>query len=164
MQIQKTARAIMSVAVLTVSGCTCTSDGLELDAPAKDRRSDISVEWRSVDGFAGTMTATVADGRAYSGSYLAITPDVRADQLAPLWEGWTASRGWRSWHPETGPDFFETYDGMVLANLGTARGDRLRCRFQLDFPSLGMNGGGAGECQYSGGRTVDADFSAGRAD
>lgn len=160
-QIQQAAVVIMSVAVLAMSGCAITSDGLELDA-THDRRADMFIDWQDLDGFAGTMTATAADGLTYSGSYLQITPDVRHDQLAPLWEGWKASRGWRSWSAENGPALLETYDGMVLANLGTASGDRMRCRFRLDFPSLGMDGGGAGKCQFLGGRTVHADLLADR--
>jgi hypothetical protein len=163
-QIQFVASVVLSVAVLAMGGCTCTSDGLELESPSEDKRADISIEWDGIDGFAGTMTATVADGRAYSGSYLLITPDARPDQLAPLWEGWDASRGWRSWHQQTGSGFVETYDGLVLANLDAMRGDRMRCRFLLDFPSLGIDGGGAGKCQFFGGKTIDVEFSAGRAD
>jgi hypothetical protein len=53
---------------------------------------------------------------------------------------------------------------MVLANLDAVRGDRLRGRFLLDCPSLGIDGGGAGKGQVFGGRTIDVDFSAGRAD
>ena len=163
-QIQKAAVAIVSVAVLAMYGCTCTSDGLELDASGDDGRADILIEWHDVDAFAGTMTATVANGIAYLGPYLLITPDARADQLAPLREGWNGKGGWQSWSQEPAKDFLETYDGMVIANLGTENGGRMRCRFQLDFPSLGMSGGGSGKCQFFGGKTVAAEFSAGRAD
>jgi hypothetical protein len=135
-----------------------------LDATVNDRPAEVSIEWHSADGLAGTMTATAADGRAYSGAYLQITPEARSDQLAPLWDGWNASRGWRAWHEESGAAFVETYDDMVLANLSAASGDRVRCYFQLDFPSLGMNGGGAGKCQFFGGRTIDAAFLPGRTD
>ena len=160
MQIQKTAIVVMSIAALAMYGCTCTSDGLELDAPS--RQADISIEWHGLDGFTGMMTATSTDGLAYSGSYLQVTPSVRTDQLAPLWEGWKPSRGWRSWSEEDRPALLETYDGMVLANLGSASGDRMRCRFRLDFPSLGMDGGGTGKCQFFGGRTIAVDLSAER--
>jgi len=159
-QIQKAAVGFMSVAVLAMCGCASTSDGLELEAAGNDRQADISIEWHGAGGFSGTMTATVAGGRSYEGTYLQITPDARPEQLAPLWEGWNDSRGWRSWRQETGSAFLETYDGMVLANLGTAHGDRMRCRFQLDFPTLGMDGGGTGKCQFLGGRTIDADLLA----
>jgi hypothetical protein len=160
-QIRKAAVVVMSIAVLAMYGCTCTSDGLELDAPS-NARADIFIDWHTLDGFTGTMTATAADGPAYSGPYLQVTPGVRSDQLAPLWEGWKPGRGWRSWSDEDRPALLETYDGMVLANLSSESCDRMRCRFRLDFPSLGMDGGGAGKCQLFGGRTIDAALSAER--
>jgi hypothetical protein len=164
LQIRRTRLAVLSAAVLAVCGCTCTSDGLELNLPDTDSRAELSFEWRSIDAMAGTMTATAADGHAYSGPYRKITPDARSDQLAPLWEGWKDTRGWTSWRPENASAFMKVYDGMVLADLRTAHGERMRCRFELDFPSLGMSGGGAGKCQFPGGTTTDAVFSGGRAD
>jgi len=158
MQIHKVASGILPVAVLAVYGCTFTSDGLELRLDDEEQRSDISIEWHSVDGDGGLMSATISDGRAYQGAYLQITPDARNDQLAFLWEGWGASRGWRSWSSETVPAFVKTYDGMVLANLSAAGGDRMRCRFQLESRSRGMAGGGTGDCQLLGGRTIHATF------
>jgi len=154
----------MSVAALAMCGCTFTSDGLEMRLSSEAQPPDISIAWHGIDAAAGIMSATVSDGGAYAGRYLTITPEARTEQLAPLWEGWGDSRGWRSWSQETGTAFVKTYDGMVLANLSTTRGDRMRCRFELESPSLGMNGGGAGKCQLAGGKTMDADFSAGRED
>jgi hypothetical protein len=104
------------------------------------------------------MSAMISDGRTYQGTYLRITPDARSDQLALLWEGWDASHGWRSWSSETASGFVKTYEGMVLANLRTERGDRMRCRFNLENRLLGMNGGGAGKCQILGGTTIEAVF------
>lgn len=161
MQTRKAMIVIMSVAVLAAGGCACTSDGLDLGEPNQVRQEPF-IEWHGAEGLAGTMTATVAGRRAYSGPYLQVTPDVSAEQLAPLWQGWSASHGWRAWRQESWPDFLKAYDGMVLANLGNASGDRMRCRFQLDFPVLGMDGGGAGKCQFLGGETNDAAFSARR--
>lgn len=159
---QKAAIAVLSVAVLATGGCALTSDGLELDTTGNSRLADMLISWDSVDGSAGTMTAIAADGSAYVGSYVQVSPQVRADQLAPLWEGWDATRGWRSWREEAGPAFIQAYDGMVLANLSTAAGEHLRCRFVLDFPSLGMDGGGTGKCQFPSGRTIHADLSGDR--
>ena len=158
MQIQRPSRGILLVAVLAMYGCTITSDGLELRLSNEAPPSDISIEWHSVDGDGGIMSATTSNGRAYQGAYLRITPGARNDQLAFLWEGWDASRGWRSWSSETAPVFVKTYDGMVLANLSAQSGDRMRCRFQLERRSRGMNGGGAGKCQVLGGKTTHAAF------
>jgi hypothetical protein len=152
----------MSVVVLATCGSTFTSDGLELRLSNEARPPDILIEWHGIDAATGLMTAAVSDGRAYEGPYFKITPDARTDQLAPLWEGWSVSRGWGAWRPESASGFVKTYDGMVLANLSTTRGDRMRCRFQLESPSLGMNGGGSGKCQFLGGKTIDTAFSTGR--
>jgi len=154
----------MSAVVLAMCGCTFTSDGLELRLSSEARPPDILIEWHGVDAAAGTMTATVSDGREYQGSYLKITSEARADQLALLWEGWDDSRGWRSWSQERASSFVKTYDGMVLTNLSTTHGDRMRCRFDLESPSLGMKGGGVGKCQFLGGKTIGADFSTGGED
>jgi hypothetical protein len=148
----------LSVAVLAVCGCAITSDGLELRLSNDGQATDISIEWRSVDGDGGIMSATISDGRAYQGAYFWITSGARSDQLALLWDGWGASRGWRSWSSETSPVFVKTYDGMVLANLSTESGDRMRCRFQLESRARGMNGGAAGKCQLLGGETIHAAF------
>lgn len=164
MRIQIPSRGIMTAAVLAMCGCTITSDGLELRLSAEKRPSEISMEWHGIDAAAGTLTATVSDGRAYAGSYLTITPEAPVEQLGLLWDGWDDSRGWHSWSLETRPAFMKAYDGMVLANLSTMSGDRMRCRFDLLSPLLGMNGGGAGKCQFFGGKTVGAAFSAGRLD
>jgi hypothetical protein len=158
MQIRRVTSGVLSVSVLAVCGCTFTSDGLELRLSNETPPSDISIEWHSVNGDGGIMSATTSDGRAYQGAYLKITQHARNDQMAFLWEGWDASRGWRSWSSETAPDFVKTYDGKVLANLRAESGDRMRCRFVLESRSRGMNGGGAGKCQVPGGKTFDAVF------
>jgi hypothetical protein len=51
------------------------------------------------------------------------------------------------------------YSGKVIANLKGPGTQQLRCRFQLNDPAGGMGGGGQGECQFGGGRTVDATFA-----
>jgi hypothetical protein len=157
--IRGAASAILAVAGLALCGCTFTSDGLELRFSDDALQSEISIEWHGADGGAGIMSATTGDGRAFQGAYLEITAGVRHDQLAPLWRGWDASRGWRSWSPDTEPAFVKTYDGMVLANLSADTGERMRCRFKLESRSRGMAGGGEGKCQLPGGKTVRAAFS-----
>ncbi len=54
--------------------------------------------------------------------------------------------------------FATYYSGKVLANLSSPEGGRMRCRFLLSSPSTGMADGGQGECQLSGGRTINATF------
>jgi hypothetical protein len=76
-----------------------------------------------------------------------------------MWNGWR--RGWNDWGywgtlPESA--FATHYSGKVIANLQGPGAQRLPCRFLLNAPAAGMGGGGQGECQFTGGRTVDAIF------
>jgi hypothetical protein len=59
---------------------------------------------------------------------------------------------------DAGPEFVTQYTGRVVANLGTASGEHMRCKFQLVHPSDGMAGGGRGQCQMPDGKTIDATF------
>ncbi|MEA3003178.1 MAG: hypothetical protein QOH81_1966 [Sphingomonadales bacterium] len=49
------------------------------------------------------------------------------------------------------------YTGRVPANL-EGPGGRMRCRFTLMRPSVGMAGGGQRRCQLPNGTIIDADF------
>ena len=48
--------------------------------------------------------------------------------------------------------------GEILANLITEDGKGLRCRFRLEQPSIGMSGGGSGNCEVTGGEWISARF------
>jgi hypothetical protein len=85
-----------------------------------------------------------------------------------MWGGF--SMGWDSFGGEGGiegpawvagydmPEFMQTYSGKVIALLLGDRGSKMRCRFRLANPAEGMSGGGVGECQVSGGATIDAEL------
>ena len=148
--------SMVALAALAVSACTCTSEGLELKPDRESRRAAVSLEWRSNDDVSGTMTASVSDGRLFSGPYFEITPETQIDQLKPLWEGWAEGHGWRYWQP--GPGFVKHYGGEVLANLTAPNGERMRCRLRKVSHSPGMSGGGEGVCQLIDGITADAAF------
>jgi len=141
---------------LAAAGCTCTSDGLELDSRRETEKTSVTFELRRTDGVSGSITALFADGRQFHGEYLQITREARLAQLTPLWEGWTFGWGWPHWRPQAAPKFVKHHDGEVLANLASVNGERMRCRFDLENRSLGVSGGGEGECEFPGGRTVDA--------
>ncbi|HEY8537684.1 MAG TPA: hypothetical protein VIL28_02385 [Steroidobacteraceae bacterium] len=145
---------------LFVAGCTTTGAGHGTLHNGVDE--GVTFQWRSTDSVSGTMSATFADGRTFTGNYFQITSDTRVDRLGPLWDGWHHHwRGWPHWHPDPGPRFVKHYSGRVLANLRSADGNEyMRCRFRLIRPSAGMAGGGAGTCQLSDGKTIDATFPA----
>ena len=123
----------------------------------------VSFSWKSTDGgTTGTMSATVASGKTFSGPYLQVTKQARTEDFAPMWAGW--GYGWRDWAwgpPSADTAFTTVYSNRVIANLKSDDGQRLRCHFNLNTPSDGMSGGGQGQCQLQNGGTVDAVFPAG---
>ena len=148
--------AAAAAALLTAVACTSMGSGTGSVSPGN---APVTFDWTSKDGGnTGTMSATVANGADFSGPFVQITSDIRTEALEPMWNGWR--RGWNDWgwraFPET--EFSTQYSGTVIANLKGPDSQLLRCRFQLNNPIAGMRGGGQGECQFSGGRTVDAVF------
>jgi hypothetical protein len=138
------------------AGCTTTGTGFGSTASGAD---PVTVGWSSSDAVSGSMTATLADGKGYSGQFFQITSNTTVDNLAPLWVGWGpvwGLGGWSDWN--AGPQFVTHYSGRVVANLSSPDGTHLRCRFQLVHPSDGMAGGGRGECQLPDGQKIDAQF------
>ena len=148
-----------TLASLAVS-CTSMGSGSGFVAPGNEA---VSFSWKSADGSgtSGQMSATLADGKIFSGDYLEITRQAATPGLDPLWEGWDrgAWNGWPGDEPMM-PAFGSStvYSGRVLANLRAADGQRMRCRFHLNVPSQGMSGGGQGKCQLENSRSVDALF------
>ena len=78
----------------------------------------------------------------------------RNDDFEPMWSGWR--HGWGDW--DTFPAFTTVYSGRVMANMQSGDGQRMRCRFYLNDPVEGMEGGGQGQCQLADGHSVDAVF------
>ena len=159
------AATIAASATLSLLACTTMGTGSGMLEPGD---LPVSFAWTSKDaGTTGTMTATihqtrqsVADGGVFVGPFMHITSSVRTDAIEPMWSGW--SRGWNDWgywgmFPET--VFSTHYSGKVIANLQGPGTQRMRCRFHLNTPAAGMGGGGQGECQFNGGRTIDAVFA-----
>jgi hypothetical protein len=127
--------------VALTAGCTTLGTGFGSTAPGAN------------------PSATVRDGTTYAGQFLQLTSDTTLDHLGSLWDGWGPDwrrEGWAYWNP--GPEYMPYYTGRVLANLLTEDEKHMRCKFQLVNPSVGMAGGGAGECQMPGGITIDATF------
>ena len=113
---------------------------------------------------AGEMKASLRNGTTYSGQYFQITSDTRLDGLEPLWAGWGPEWGmddwgdddWNDWGP--GPQFITHYSGRIVANLASADGAHMRCRFRPIHPADGMGGGGRGVCELPGGSRIRAQF------
>jgi hypothetical protein len=143
---------------ITLSACTTMGTGTGSVTPGN---APVKFAWKSTDGgTSGTMSATLAEGKAFSGPYLQVTSDARSVDFDPLWSGWEF--GWGDWGFADFPqDAFTTvYSDRVMANLQASDGQRMRCRFNLNHPIDGMTGGGQGECQLQNGRSVDAVFPA----
>ncbi len=159
--------ALASLAIL--GGCTTMGTGegdLSRNNGKNQRVTPVKFAWKSTDGGQrGTMTATLPDA-VYQGPFFQITSQTEGEALAPLWVGW--NDGWDDW-PYWGdgygyPGGYDTmqyitqYSGKVVANLSNPGGKQMRCRFYLMDPASGMSGGGQGECQLSGKRTINATF------
>lgn len=154
LQVKRECSALFAIAALAISACATTSDGLEIGVDTEV--AAVTFHWRSSDASSGVLTAALTGDRQFSGPYFRIAKDTRLDGLAPLWDGWTASRDWQHWQP--GPEFLERYGGKVLASLRTPDGERMRCRFRFADPVSGMVGGGEGKCQLADGTTLHAAF------
>jgi len=160
------------LALLPVSGCTTMGTGYGTTAAGTN---PVHFSWTSSDAVSGTMSATLADGSVYTGSYFQITDTTTTDTLGPLWEGWGPGGGygwgpggyydsgyedwgdWANW--DAGPQFITHYTGRVVANLADPQGKHIRCKFHLAHPSSGMAGGGFGDCQLPQGKTIEASFA-----
>jgi len=149
--------AVVASAALTLLACTSMGTGTGSLSPDN---TPVSFTWTSKGGASsGTMSATLGTGAAFSGPFVQVTSTVRTDGFEPMWRGWRRGWGdWGYWGTFPGTEFATRYSGKVVANLQGPDAQRMRCRFHLNDPAAGMGGGGQGECQFTGGRTVDAVF------
>jgi hypothetical protein len=152
----------VALAALVAAGVVgCTTMGAGYGTIKGMPTSAVNFDWKSKGEVTGSMTATFADGRSFSGDYFQITRETQIDRLGPLWAGYSPRwHGWNGWYADPGPDFVTHYSGRVLANLTGDDGEHMRCRFQLVRPRSGMKGGGEGSCQLYDGQTIDATFPA----
>jgi len=169
---KKIMTAILLTGITALSaGCTTTGtgEGDMTNAYSNSQSSSpVKFTWKSSDkSQQGTMTATV-ENDVYQGPFFQITSQTKEETLWPLWNGW--EEGWDGW-PYSYNDgayiadydttqYITLYSGKVVANLKDTNGQRMRCRFDLTFPAAGLSGGGEGECQLPGGRSIDAVFDA----
>jgi hypothetical protein len=158
---KKSLLAVTALATLLVSACATQSGGTG-SGNVRGTRKPVAFTWQSTDSVSGDITATFGNGDVFKGNYFQITRDTRVDRLEPLWDGWGrpyARTSWKYWDRDEERAFIKEYDGRVLANLRSAEGDHMRCRFTLISPSRGMAGGGEGRCQLSEtGTEINAEF------
>ena len=165
--IMKITRPLTGLVCLGWALAACTTTGTGggqlLGAGAPDE--PVAFNWTSMDGgMSGTISASVS-GTTYQGRFFQIKQQTRVELLSPLWMRWR--HGWYDWpywgYPMGAPypatQFLTLYSGKVVATLEAPAEQLMRCRFHLSEPAIGMSGGGEGECQLGGGRTVRAVFS-----
>lgn len=143
---------------LVLAACTSTGTGqgfLRNDAEAR-----VQFEWQGIGTGSGTLTARFQDGREFSGSFFQVMRAAQTDHPTPAWACWPPAWSvWASWYQDSGPEFERQYSGRVLANLDGPEGTSMSCRFQLVRPRSGLQGGGHGSCELSGGDVVHVEFS-----
>jgi hypothetical protein len=156
----KAQASIAALVLGTVLETGCTTTGIGFGSTPSSHNA-VTFSWKSADDVSGSMTASLASGTIYTGQFFQITRNMTVATLDPLWAGggprWNMG-GRGDWQWNRGPDFVTRYSGRVVANLATADGAHMRCRFQLVHPSDGMAGGGQGECQMPDGQRIDAQF------
>lgn len=154
-----TGTAAFLAANVLAAGCTTTGTGYGATVAGSD---PVTFQWKSSGSVSGDMSAKLANGKTYTGQFFQVTTNTTVDSLGPLWAGWGPGwrrGGWADW--DAGPAFVTHYSGRAVANLVSADGTHIRCRFQLAQPSEGMAGGGLGECQLPDGQHIDAKLSEG---
>jgi hypothetical protein len=159
--IRPTVKLGLPLLVILAAGCTTMGTGFGSTATGS---SPVNFSWKSSDTVSGSMSASLSDGKTFTGQFFQITTDTTVDNLGPLWDGWGGygPRGrfgggdFGFW--DAGPEFITHYSGKVVANLATPDNQHMRCTFQLVHPSDGMAGGGRGKCQLPKGKTIDATF------
>jgi hypothetical protein len=141
--------------VALAAGCATTRTGS--GSAAVSGTNPVKFDWTGSGNVYGSMTATFANGRTFTGQFSQVTSDLTHEfgSQGPIWhqEGAYDVGPWLQSAPH--------YTGRVLANLSGSNGVQMRCRFDLTRPVDGMAGGARGECQLPDGSSVDAQFPAG---
>ncbi|HEU4778853.1 MAG TPA: hypothetical protein VFS58_03135 [Steroidobacteraceae bacterium] len=154
---------IMALAALALAACETPNGAGTGSGNVRGTQKPVAFTWESDDSNSGNITATFGTGRVFKGEYVQISRDIRGDNLEPLWDGWDRPRNknaWRYWNASSRSEFVRENDGRVLANLHSANGEYMRCRFTLISPQRGMAGGGEGRCQLSeSGKEINAEFA-----
>ncbi len=157
-------RLFVGASLAAISACALQSTGMgggDLATRAKDEQP-VLFSWQSTDGgISGAMTATLPT-RTFTGPFMEITMRTPRELLSPFWSGW--DEGWGDWpygivgwdSASASEQFTRYYSGKVIANLHDAQGQGMRCRFDLESALRGMRGGAHGQCQFAGGKILNA--------
>lgn len=153
--------------IALAAGCTTTGVGM---GQSTNNEINAQFTWTETGGTHGNMVAQLSNGQVFQGPFFQITSEAVTD-YDPLWNGWGPGAmwgggwggrawgwGWGGWGP-WGPQMqtMTQYSGQVLANL-QGPGGFMRCDFRLMRPSVGMAGGGAGQCQLPSGTIIYTQF------
>lgn len=144
--------------ILALGACAAT--GTRAGSSASGQKP-LTVVWQGANGASrGTMHATLADGRTFTGTYLQVTSQTPSVSAPPELER-ERNYGWPDWtwgSPETSSTTAPAalYPAAVVADLASAEGTRMHCRFRLNDANAGMKGGGHGQCQVEDDGTLEA--------
>ena len=153
-------RIAIGIGPLSLVLAACTSTGTGTGFLRNDTEARVHFEWQGIGTGSGTLTARFQDGREFAGRFFQVTRLAQIDHPATAWVCWPPEWSvWASWYQDAGPEFVRHYSGRVLANLDGPGGASMSCRFQLVRPSSGLQGGGHGSCELSGGDVVHVEFS-----
>lgn len=149
--------AVVLALALPCLGCATTGKSI---ARVTDRAGEVvpvRMAWRtpSAYGAFGHVVIELPDGTLYRGDYRLVgEPD---EMTSALWRPWRT--GWPDWplpwEGEALPvtvsldegSLQDRYRGIAIANLEAPNGQRMRCRFGLLQPTVGLAGGFDGDCQ-----------------
>lgn len=106
-----------------------------------------------------------SEGERFVGDYALIDPRANVATMRRFFVGWTAREfDDLSVGPLGSPWVRETYTfdvfrerlrGEVVATLIGDAGGRMRCRFELEAPKVGLAGGARGACQTESGDVIE---------
>lgn len=143
---------LICFAALALSGCATINGDRVATQPLR-------FDWQRQGERIGSVRTVAKDGKIFTGRYYEITRKTRLSEIHDLRFFWGIyARGrdlpaWGNWND--GIELMMRYDGKVLAIL-RGPSTKMRCSFTLIRPSLGIDGGGNGWCQISGGGSVPA--------
>src|SRR5712664_1146757 len=99
---------------VALGACTTMGSGTGSVSPGG---APVNFAWKSTDGgTTGSMSATLGDGKSFSGSYLEITRKARNEDFNPMWTGWQFGwNDWGAWGPFPQAGYSTLYSGRVVA-------------------------------------------------